>query len=647
MTKWGFIVVIVMVISAVAAIALLLAQPEQSSQSTADEVAQAPPAPQTQPPPPARRTACQHRVGEETGLALNLRTTMNISPSALGGGNMPEQQVVSTTVATVTIRAIKQLPGDELVVALRLTSVRSAVNGKPAVDPAISEALSQAFLLHVTRRCKVRRFGRHRSIKPRSASLFQSVADILDIELPRPGVDTYRAHHDDQYGNYLGTYKRSKDLASAGLWTRTRSGYRATNDATAGSAMSFRSAAARTTFTPANGLGLAAAHVTGAVVVMQNGRRLLTDTSKHAIAATAPVADAFKGTDLELANYVWGRLDPNQMASLAGKSDVAKLVGVPLDKAWQQFSALRKGPNGHMAAVKFLTSWLKANPGGAGELVQRIRGGDFDESERAMIVHAMSKAGTPQGRAALLEMAESGDMDYKVRTQAVSALGDLVNPNEDTIRRLAALGRGEGTPSKLGFVQGAATLAIGTLLGESRHADSAVTQSGREELNGLLASDDPQKVKQALGAIGNSGDVEFLGAAQAKLNDAEPRTRAAAVRALRLMDAEKVQPVFTKVLQSESDPNVIAELAWAHAIQVGEKKVTVTPEQMTSYSRRLRGSPSESARRAIIEVLGKMSGKDSQAMRLLAKWFWKEPSNSLKGVIGQFVPASLLAQSKP
>ncbi len=96
-----------------------------------------------------------------------------------------------------------------------------------------------------------------------------------------------------------------------------------------------------------------------------------------------------------------------------------------------------------------------------------------------------------------------------------------------------------------------------------------VVKAGPEELRGLLARSghptlDPELLRRnAVIAMGNSGDISFIETLEGSLLDGQTLVRGHAAWALAMLGSRDSVPVLSAMVGTETDPQVRAELEWA------------------------------------------------------------------------------------
>ena len=106
-----------------------------------------------------------------------------------------------------------------------------------------------------------------------------------------------------------------------------------------------------------------------------------------------------------------------------------------------------------------------------------------------------------------------------------------------------------------------------------------VAKAGPEELRGSLArsgnpSLDPDLLRRnAMIAMGNSGDSSFIETLEGSLSDRQPLVRGHAAWALAMLGSRDSVPVLRAMVRTETDPQVRVELEWAVSSLVEERPV--------------------------------------------------------------------------
>ncbi len=96
-----------------------------------------------------------------------------------------------------------------------------------------------------------------------------------------------------------------------------------------------------------------------------------------------------------------------------------------------------------------------------------------------------------------------------------------------------------------------------------------IAKAGLEELRGSLArsghpSLDPDLLRRnAMIAMGNSGDVSFIDTLEGSLNDRQPLVRGHAAWALAVLGSKDSLPILSAMVGTETDAQVRDEMEWA------------------------------------------------------------------------------------
>lgn len=96
-----------------------------------------------------------------------------------------------------------------------------------------------------------------------------------------------------------------------------------------------------------------------------------------------------------------------------------------------------------------------------------------------------------------------------------------------------------------------------------------VAKASTAEIRGLLVrsgnpSLDPDLLRRnAMIAMGNSGDLSFIDILEGSLSDRQPLVRGHAAWALAILDSKDSLPILSAMVGTETDPQVRDEMEWA------------------------------------------------------------------------------------
>lgn len=592
----------------------------------------APAAPATEPP------SCRFTRGQDFAFDVRIDTDLTLHPAAVSAqDDAPPEVVHASTTSRLAARVLAVTSAGEAILALRPTSWEDLPAELAAAEAAPAD-LQRAYLARIDTRCHLLATARHREASVLAYDRVLRVLDLLDLPLPTsPQPTAYETRHADTYGTFVvsnrWTPASTPPTSDRGTIQRRRTRYletRATDqpDLT----VTISESTGRLTLGP--GPWFAALTQSDTLGAKHGGKTALTSTTRASLTAHAPDPRAFVGQDLSLASYVWGRPDP---AALRAARDPLVTDAASADEAWAAYQTLADAD--WFGAQKRLRAWLRAHPEGAAQLAAQLRAGRFSEREAAALCLALAKSGSREAQRALEQLAADASLPENLRTQAATALADLVAPDAHAVETLIHLADRDGGASQQDLVGSAATMSLGTLLGQ--HSDVAeVADAARSYLEGRLGATDPKGVSEALWAVGNSGDASFLDLLTPLIENADAELRAAAAHALRKMPGQEAGPLLAAHLKTETHPEVATELAASRREQIANGAQLDDTELQLLRSKLIQAP--EPLRREIVLALGAASRHQPAARDVLVAWYPNETSLAVKQLIGQFVPARLL-----
>jgi HEAT repeat protein len=176
-----------------------------------------------------------------------------------------------------------------------------------------------------------------------------------------------------------------------------------------------------------------------------------------------------------------------------------------------------------------------------------------------MIVDALAASGTPAAQDALCALARDVHVPAHVRAEAVSSLGLIKHPTAPTMTEVAALihARDPALIAPALFLAGSVARA-----GRAEHPAhaAAIEKVVLAESTRARTSDE---VLDALAALGNLGSANVLPRLRAAVAAPDPRIRAAATRALRLVPDAEADRLLATTLRRDHDPTVRAAAIFA------------------------------------------------------------------------------------
>jgi HEAT repeat protein len=226
----------------------------------------------------------------------------------------------------------------------------------------------------------------------------------------------------------------------------------------------------------------------------------------------------------------------------------------------------------------------------------------FVHGDRAtkVVIDALAAAGTPAAQAALCDLARDVHLPTHVRAEAVASLGLVKRPTAPTMTEVADLirARDQNLTAPALFLAGSVARA-----GRAEHpaqaaaierivlAESARARGTDDQLDGLAA-------------LGNLGSATVLPRLRAAVAAGDPRVRAAAVRALRLVPDAEADRLLATTLRRDPDSTVRAAALFAAGFRKPEPLADALGEAA-------RSDPAEFVRSGAVKLLSR--GRDGSA----------------------------------
>lgn len=591
------------------------------------------------PPPgrPARSDECAPQVGTRFAYRVELETDLTLSGAGLGqsksGETTPPQTLHASSRARADLLTVPgEFPGEAL---LALSFVRLSSNPPEPPDLAsVHEQLAGPFLVRLDKRCHVVDMAR---APGSSAIAFQRALGLVDrIDFASdPGTGAkWTARHRDEYGVYRATYgavsgegrgalerRREAYLPKSGGADELRLDYvvrEGSGRVVLGTSPWFAELFERTEIEAKSG-----------------GETPLHDKSTVHWIGEEPDPRAFAGKTLTSSAFAWGRPKDSELDAERNELLDSPSKGASFADAWKRYrtTSTDGAPGAWHRAQKELRSWIRANPEAARALVRELRKGTFKAGERADIVLALAKSGSPVAAEELRALARDATADAKLRVQATSALADLPSPTTDDVRALDELSSHRSGPVGADMVGSTATMALGSILD---HAGGEVEAAARDALDRRLASTDVPSLTEALWAVGNSGDAHFASAISRASTSADEQVRAASARASRGMPPNVANPVLDGLIRDDRSAEVVKEATQARRQQVEKYGEPLSDAELALLQSKLPSAPVQ-VRWEIVRLLGEATKVQSAAKTTLAWWYPQESEPQLRVMIASYV----------
>ena len=198
---------------------------------------------------------------------------------------------------------------------------------------------------------------------------------------------------------------------------------------------------------------------------------------------------------------------------------------------------------------------LRQDDAAVGAALTFVHGGKATK----MIIEALAAAGTPAAQEALCGLARGGRLPPHVRAEAVASLGLVKRPTPAMMLQVGELLRAREPNLS------APTLFLAGSVARAGRAEHPVHAAAIERLV-LAESASARGTDEQLGALaalGNLGSATVLPRLRQAITAGDPRVRAAATRALRLVPDREADRLLAMALGRDLDPTVRAAAIFA------------------------------------------------------------------------------------
>jgi len=143
-------------------------------------------------------------------------------------------------------------------------------------------------------------------------------------------------------------------------------------------------------------------------------------------------------------------------------------------------------------------------------------------------------------------------LDYRVRDNAVSALGLASSPTQEELSALRRVAQGSEVP-----LRDTAILGLGGAVGNLQETDKRTAEALLQEINSALAGATTPREQSLLPlALGNTRAFSALPSLQLFLSSRAPEVRSAAVEALRFMPTPQADTLLSERVVLDESPDV-------------------------------------------------------------------------------------------
>ena len=198
---------------------------------------------------------------------------------------------------------------------------------------------------------------------------------------------------------------------------------------------------------------------------------------------------------------------------------------------------------------------LRQDDASVGAALTFVHGGKATK----MIIDALAAAGTPAAQDALCRLARDGRLPSHVRAEAVASLGLIKRPTPAMMLQICELLRERDTTLSAPalFLAGSVARA-----GRAEHPAHAAAIERLVLVASARARGTDEQL-EALAALGTLGTATVLPRLRQAVTAADPRVRAAATRALRLVPDREADRLLAVTLGRDQDPTVRAAAIFA------------------------------------------------------------------------------------
>jgi HEAT repeat protein len=279
-------------------------------------------------------------------------------------------------------------------------------------------------------------------------------------------------------------------------------------------------------------------------------------------------------------------------------------------------------------AVREELEWLiRLRPEVLQTLAELVEDSDLPQAARLTILITIGNAQIEPAQDLLSRWLLDPTVGDGLRQAAAFASSALRQPSPAVTAALEHVIEHDGNTQR---VRRTALLALGTL-----------SNAAPDNVARLLAFETRARASGALGtwleALGNAGQPGILAAAERYLHDADDTIRAAAVAALRKLDAHGATLALATVLADDSAPTVRARAA--------EQLATRSTEPaLAALERALLHDPDASVRQAALVALDRASARSDRVLRLLRRVAAQDATEDLRAFAARIAKRSAISR---
>lgn len=575
--------------------------------------------------------------GVRLGFSLSSSTRYSLhTAGAQGAARTQESQEIH---GSLLLRVLETGTGS-ITVAGVMASPRVTTSGQDV--PELATALAEPVAFRMDGECRITELGATDTLPTRVRNIWKTTLKMLEFVTPAPGTArSWSVEQSDALGAFSARYTRGEGLEVR----RARGAYLTLHEDMDGRiTASITKGDATATWAPGGGW-IQGARLDEQVRLRSGGAPLVdVQTSLHLDAEDVDVIESgFFTRSIDLRRYTFSpadRLDPDGvLLPYAEREPIEGLAGQSLDAVLSGVAALLGQPGaGFDAALNLLVQHLRLDPAHPHALLARIRAGGLDDGVRAALFLGLQLTGGAAAHGALREAAGDARLDQVDRLRAVSALGDVPDPDGNVVDALLSIRSDLGRRGPMGDeLVGGAALALGTLAKNPR-----LDQESRRRVLEELSRDieerrDPGTIRDGLAALGNAGDPSQRARVLPFTEHEDPTVAAEAYSALRRMKALPAPAEMLEAFAEASHPRVQAALA------EGLLGQTLGAAEIERSIELLEQGPAPEARAVLIQLLGAASSESAAAKAALVRAVEVERDKALLSLLGRYLkPADLL-----
>lgn len=498
---------------------------------------------------PAPAPGLSFQPGARQAYRLRIDSALRFAGPGAGAPRAIRQEVTGT----LHLRVLEADAGGARV-ALQLDGARLLLDGSSS--PSLDGELGQLFLVAFAPDGAPVRFEFPAALSEEARTILEEALRTFQVVVPPAAGAAWRVEEEHATGRYRAAYRAAAD----GRILKAKEAYLGAAEGAPALRVTVRRADATIRLDPR--ASWIERMVDDEELAVSSGEGAFVDSTLSAELSRVPLTGAQAALDLDAApasprdlSAALARRLPAPLAAPAPPPPAGPARGLP-----DLVRALEASDGRGASLLYELRDLLRRDPGAAARLLARLRAGAPDGLAAALL-NALGMAATEEAQAALRAVIEEPGFARTHRAQAVLALGGAADPGVESLallRRLAddPAARGEGLADR-------AVLSLGIAGDTLRRAGADLYAGVREELARRAEATDGSAAATALLALGNTHDPALAPAAAARLADADPGVRSAAVHALGKLGGGADPEVLAGRLALEEHGAVRSEVAAA------------------------------------------------------------------------------------